>query len=146
MGQNLFSKGACYAAAVRDREESWPYIYMGENEMKFNLSIKVTEAEKSIFHNLISAGKNWFETKGCCEVILSGSPEILFFKQLPNSREAVTETFVLTDLPKRPDRTTRMRIFARPVSDDKIEIEITDLGFGELFRATNKVWKYTVVM
>ena len=33
MGKNLFSKGACYAAAVRDTED-WPYIYMGENEMK----------------------------------------------------------------------------------------------------------------
>lgn len=146
MGQNLFSKGACYAAVVRDREESWPYIYMGENEMKFNLSIKVSEDGKPVFYNLISAGKNWFEARGCCEVILSGSPRIEFFKQWPDSREAVAEAFELTDLPERPDKTTRMRILAKPLSDEKIEIEIKDLGFGEFFRATNKVWKYIVVM
>ncbi len=146
MGQNLFSKGACYAAAARDRGESWPYIYMGENEMKFNLSIKVNDAGNTVFYNLISAGKNWFETKGCCEVILAEGSEIRFFKQLPNSRQAEEETFSLTDLPKRPKRTTRMRINATPLSDDKIEIEIKDLGFGDFFRATNRVWKHTVVI
>ena len=114
--------------------------------MKFNLSLKVKEKGNVAFYNLISAGKNWFEAKGACEVILSGAPEIDFWKQLPNSREAIIETLELTDLPKRPDRTTRLRITATPVSDDKIEIEIKDLGFGEFFRATDKIWRHTIVM
>ena len=146
VGQNLFSKGACYAAAIRDQQNLWPYIYMGENEMKFNLSLKVKEKGNVAFYNLISAGKNWFEAKGTCEVILSGTPEIDFWKQLPNSREAVIETLELSDLPKRPDRTTRVRITATPVADDKIEIEIKDLGFGEFFRATDKIWRHTMVI
>lgn len=146
MGKNLFSKGACYGAALRGQEEKWPYIYMGENEMKFNLSIKVKDHGDVAFYNLISAGKNWFEAKGECEVILSGTPEIDFWKQLPNSREAVIETFELTDLPRRPDKTTRIRILAQAVSDDKISVEIKDLGFGDIFRGTDKVWKYTMVM
>ena len=143
VGQNLFSKGACYAAAIRDQQNLWPYIYMGENEMKFNLSLKVKDKGNVA---LISAGKNWFEAKGTCEVILSGTPEIDFWKQLPNSREAVIETLELSDLPKRPNRTTRVRITATPVSDDKIEIEMKDLGFGEFFRATDKIWRHTIVM
>lgn len=146
MGQNLFSKGACYAGAAKDRGDRWPFIYLGENVMKFNLSIQVNEAGRSVFFNLVSAGKNWFEEKGSCEVILSGSPAVEFWKQLPDSREAVAETVELTDLPERPDRTTRLFISAKPLSDDKIGIEIKDLGFGEMFRATNRVWKYTVVM
>ena len=64
IGKNLFCKGACYAAAIRDRQNLWPYIYMGENEMKFNLSLKVKEKGNVAFYNLISAGKNWFEAKG----------------------------------------------------------------------------------
>lgn len=42
----------------------------------------------------------------------------------------------LEDLPVRPDRTTRLRITASPVANDKIEVEIRDLGFGEFFPAT----------
>lgn len=142
VGKNLYSKGACYAAAIRDHEDEWPYIYMGENEMKFNISLKVRNQGKLEFYHLISAGKNWFESFGECEIVLSGSCEVDFWKQLPNSREAKIETLELTDLPMRPDRTTRLRIIARPVADDKVEIEIKDLGFGEFFRSTDKSWRY----
>ena len=146
LGNNLFSKGACYAGFVRDHEDAWKCIYMGENEMKFNLSLKTKDKGNLSFHTLISAGKNWFETKGQCEVILSGSPEIDFWKQLPNSREAVIETLELTDLPQRPDRTTRLRITVTAIADDAVDVEIRDLGFGEIFKATDKVWKYTMTM
>ena len=146
MGKNLFSKGACYAAWARDNEDQWPFIYMGENEMKFNLSLKVKNHGELQFYNLISAGRNWFEAKGECEVILSDTSEIDFWKQLPNSREAIIETLELTDMPCRPDRTTRIRIIAKPVADDKVNIEIKDMGFGELFRATDKSWHYTMTM
>lgn len=144
MGNNLFSKGACYAAKVRDNENDWNFIYMGENEMKFNLSLKVKNRGQYAFYNLISAGKNWFEVSGSCDVILSDTTEIDFWKQAPNSREATIESLELTDLPERPDRTTRVRIDAKPVSDDKIEITITDVGFGELFRGSDKIWHYTM--
>lgn len=146
MGNNLYSKGACYAGFLRDNGENWNCIYMGENEMKFNLSLKIRDRGDVAFYTLISAGKNWFETKGECEVILSGTGEIDFWKQLPNSREAVIETLELTDLPSRPDRTTRLRISATPVSDEKIEVKIRDLGFGEIYRSTDKVWRYTMTM
>lgn len=146
VGKNLYSKGACFAAKARDLEDKWSFIYMGENEIKFNLSLKVKSKGALSFYNIISAGKNWFETKGQCEVILSDTTEIDFWKQLPNSREAKIETLELTDLPRRPDRTTRVRITATPVADDKIDIEIRDLGFGELFRSTDKVWHYTMTM
>lgn len=146
MGNNLYSKGACYAGYIREHGENWNCIYMGENEMKFNLSLKIRDKGELSFYTLISAGKNWFETTGECEVILSGSGEIDFWKQLPNSREAVIETLELTDLPSRPDRTTRLRITATPVSDEKIEVKIRDLGFGEIYRSTDKVWKYTMTM
>ena len=146
IGKNLYSKGACYAAAIRDMEDKWPYIYIGENEMKFNISIKVNNCGTMEFYNLISAGKNWFEISGECEVILDGKPEIDFWKQLPKSREAVIETLELTDIPKRPNKATRLRITAKPIADDKVEIEIKDMGFGELFRGTDKAWKYTMTM
>ena len=146
MGNNLYSKGACYAGANRDNAEHWKFIYMGEHEMKFNLSLKVRNRGNLAFYTLISAGKNWFETSGECEVILSGSPEIEFWKQLPNSRDAVIESLELTDLPNRPDRTTRLHITAMPLSDEKIEVVIKDMGFGEIYRSTDKTWKYTMTM
>ena len=79
-------------------------------------------------------------------MILDGTMEVDFWKQLPHSKEAVIETLTLTDLPQRPERTTRLRITATPIADDKIEVEIKDLGFGDIFKSTQKVWKYTMEM
>lgn len=144
IGKNIFTQGACYAASVRAGDRPWPYIYMGENEMKFNICLMVKKQGKPVLFDLIEAGKNWFETSGECEVVLSGNTEIAFYKKLPNGTEAKLETLELTDLPRRPDRATRLRITAKPVADDKVEIIIRDLGFGEFFRSSDKSWRYTM--
>lgn len=142
VGKNLYSKGACYAAAVQRGKEAWNYVYLGDNELKLNVSLKVFCDRKEEFYSLLSAGDNWYESVGECEVILAGTPEIDFWLQLPGSREARVEKLTLSDLPKRPDKTTRLRITAKPVSDSRVQIGIRDLGFGELFESSGKVWEY----
>lgn len=141
MGHNLFSQGACYAGIVAEQED-WNFVYIGENDMKYNLSLQVEDGGQQQFVRLISAGRNWFELRGQCEVILDELDEILFWKQKPNSQVATIDKLKLTGLPVRPNKTTRLRIEACPVSDEEIEITIRDLGFGEFFRATDKSWKY----
>ena len=51
MGKNLYSKGACYAAARKcmTEENSWQFVYMGDNEMKVNVSLKVQSQGKTEF-------------------------------------------------------------------------------------------------
>ena len=129
VGKNLYSKGACYAALCSEQQENWDYVYLGDNEMKVNVSLKVRNMGKAEFYTLISAGDNWYETQGMCEVILAGTPEIDFWLQPPGTREAKVEKLKLLDLPERPDKATRLRITAKPVSDTKVWIQIRDLGF-----------------
>lgn len=145
IGRNLYSKGACYAAAVQDGAKDWEYVYLGDNEMKVNVSLKLYNKGNMEFFTLISAGDNWYETVGTCEVILDGTPEIAFWLQAPNSRDAKIERLELSDLPKRPNRTTRLRITAKPLSDTKVQIQIKDMGFGEIFKSSDKIWEYVMV-
>lgn len=79
-------------------------------------------------------------------MILDGTPEIEFWIQQPESREAHVELLELTDLPARPRRTTRLRITATPVSDREIRVVIKDLGFGEIVPASNKTWEHTMAL
>lgn len=145
IGRNLYSKGACYAAAVQEGAKDWEYVYLGDNEMKVNVSLKLYNKGNMEFFTLISAGDNWYETVGTCEVILDGTPEIAFWLQAPNSRDAKIERLELSDLPKRPNRTTRLRITAKPLSDTKVQIQIKDMGFGEIFKSSDKIWEYVMV-
>lgn len=144
LGKNLYSKGACYAAGIKAEWLPWHYVYMGDNEMKVNLSIKVHDAGEISFYTLISAGENWYEARGECEILLDGTPEIDFWLQQAESREAKIESLELTDLPKRPNKMTRLRIIAKPLADDCIKVNIKDLGFGEIYKSSEKSWEYVI--
>ena len=144
MGKNLYSKGACYAGAIKDGCRDWPFVYMGDNELKLNVSLKVSDQNEMKFLTLVNAGDNWYESHGECEVILEGSPEIEVWVQRLDNRQSRMEVLELSDLPKRESRMTRLRISAKATGDKQVVIEIKDLGFGELVPATNKTWSHTV--
>ena len=119
---------------------------MGDNELKINVFLKVVDQKTPRFFTLANAGDSWYEAKGECEVILDGVPEIEFWIQKPESREAHVEVLELTDLPKRENRTTRLRITASPVSDRQVRLTIKDLGFGELVPSTNQTWEHVICL
>ena len=144
LGKNLYSKGACYAGAVKDGKKDWKYLYIGDNELKMNLALKVNDKNEMSFFNLINAGDNWYETGGECEVILDGTPEIEVWVQRLDNRQTRIEVLELRDLPDRENRMTRLRISAKAQSDKQVMITIKDLGFGEIVPSSGKVWKHTI--
>ena len=143
-GKNLYSKGACYAGVIRDGKMNWPYLYLGDHELKLNLSLKVVCKNEMKFYSLIEAGESWYETSGECEIILDGTPEIEFWIQKLDSRQAMVEVLELHDMPPRENRTTRLRIQALPISDKEIKLTIKDLGFGEIVPASNRIWEHHI--
>ncbi len=144
LGKNLFSKGACYAGMIRDGKKEWPFLFIGDHELKVNVSLKVLDRNEMKFITLLSAGENWFDVKGECEVILDGTKEVEFWIQRPDSRQATVELLELNDLPERENRTTRLRITVAPISDRDVRISIRDLGFGELVLSSGKVWEHDI--
>lgn len=146
MGKNLFCKGACYGAAVKSGKTDWPYIYMGDNELRMNVSLEVTDQGEKKMLSLIDAGDNWYEAGGEWEVILKGSPSVEVTFQSLGSKEAVIRSLELTDLPGREEMVTRLRITVKPAASDRIRFTIRDMGFGEITKASEKVWEYTVAV
>lgn len=146
VGKNLYSKGACYAGFIKEGKRDWPFVYIGDNELKLNLYLKVLVGNEMQFFTLITAGQSWFDEVGECEVILDGTPEIEVWIQRPESREAHVELLELTDMVERERRTSRLRITAEPISDRKIKITIRDLGFGEIVPSSNRTWEHTVCL
>lgn len=146
MGRNLFSKGACYAAAARSGQSDWPYLYMGDNEMKVTVGIKAENQGKIDLLPLIRAGESWYDAAGSCEAILSGTPSVDFWFQMPGSKKAVARSVTLTGFPEREDKMTRLRISAKSEAADKIRFTIQDMGFGEIARSSEKSWEYVVTV
>lgn len=144
IGQNLYTRGAVYAAMVKTKSVNWGYTYVGDHELKLNVSLKVSDLNELKFYPLIRAGESWYEEKGECEAILDGSPEVEIYIGKPDSRKTVVSVLKLKDLPVRENRLTRLRITATPVSDRKVSIKILDLGFGEIARGSGKTFTTTI--
>lgn len=146
MGKNLFSKGACYAAAAKAGTEAWPYIYMGDDEVKVNIGLKVENKGRQEMFSLIRAGDNWYEAYGECEVILDGSPSVEFWLKPPKSKTAIVQSLELTGMPERENRATRLRITLKPEAVDRIRICIRDMGFGGFIKSSEQVWEHTLTI
>lgn len=144
IGKNLYSKGACFAGFVKQDGFKWNYAYIGSNELKMNVSLKVNDDNKIQFHSILDAGESWFQSQGECEVILMGSKEIEFWIQRPESRSATVEKLVLDSLPDREEGTTRLRISAKALSDKEVELTIRDLGFGEIAPGSQKSFTHKI--
>ena len=144
MGKNLFSKGACYGAAIKAAPAGWKYVYMGDNEIRMNISLKVRRKGRQEFYTLIMAGESWYEETGECEVILGKDSSIDFYLTPPDSREAVIRRLELNGLPDREERTTRLRILAEPLARNQVKLTIKDMGFGEIVKSSDKTWEYVM--
>lgn len=142
LGKNLYSKGACFAGMVRLSLKEWPYVYIGDNELKLNISLKVIDSNELKLVTLLSAGENWYDEKGECECILDGTPSLELYVRKPDERRDEAVNLPLLDFPERENRTSRIRIEAIPLSDTEVKMVITDLGFGEFFPQTKKTWEH----
>lgn len=144
-GNNLFAKGACYRAAENaGAQPLQPYLFFGADKIPCNVGIAVREGQREGTHVLIPAGANWYDAKAECEVILYDKPvvDLLF---LPIRGDVVLKESILLDgLPERPRRATRLKIEVSFTGTAQCKIQIWDLGFGELYPATDLVWEEMV--
>ncbi|WP_026653954.1 DUF5716 family protein [Butyrivibrio proteoclasticus] len=142
-GNNLFSKGACIAARerIRPTEGVGRFVYLGEDKLKSNLGMQVLKCGTEVYYALLDAGVNWFEAQKDFDIIMDPSGILnIQITPLTGKMPRVVQ-FYLDGLEKRPKGTTRLKIDLYMSSVNEVEVKVTDLGFGEIFPATGKVWE-----
>lgn len=143
-GNNLYSKGACYAAMEKVHPDGAlsGYVYLGEDKLKANIGIKALRRGEDSYLAILDAGINWYEAKTDFDLILE-SGNTLYFTITPLTGGNVTEKAVVLDgLPERPRSTTRLRIHAEMTAIHVLSLEIADMGFGELFKSSGRAWSH----
>ncbi len=145
LGQNLFSKGACYYA-MREKATSEEFIYLGESKTRADIEIALKDKGKAMSYPLCRAGRNWYDEDEKIEVILEGEERIDLVLRSPDGTQDKVEVLDLKGLEKRPNRMTRLSIKARPSAEDTVRIRVEDLGFGDIYPSGGKVWEYKVTI
>ena len=141
-GDNLFAKGACYAAYVRNGGGRLKdYLFLGKDIVRKNISIDMVVDGKLMVYPLVIAGRHWYEADKTIEFISDDTGKV----QLNiSSMDTGTRSHIsinTSELPKRPAGTTRLKLDIKFNSPDSCSAKVTDLGFGELFPASGMAFK-----
>ncbi len=159
LGDNLYSKGACYVGRNRmEASEKSRYTFVSSEQLSANVGLNAMIGGKSVCHPLLTRGTNWYEAEAECAFYLdrdcsfslnvssraeeadsysSGNPRS-FYQRRKDEKEVVVS---LDGVPSRPDKATRIHLKVSCPGADVIHLTMEDLGLGELYPATHKIWE-----
>lgn len=145
-GNNLYCKGACYAMMdkINPSEVYKSHVFLGEDKVKANVGLKALRRGEDSYLAILDAGSNWFEAKADFEIILDEGNEIGFVITSLTGGHVNEKTIVLDGLPERPRGTTRLAIHIEMSSVNTLELEIEDLGFGQIIKSSGRAWTQTL--
>ena len=115
-------------------------MYLGEDLVRTNVGMEMVVHGMNGYYPLVMAGMNWYDVSHSCDFILDEKEDLTFITSAMEGGERKQYAMQLTDLPKRPNRTTRLRMEVNAVSAKECIIKVTDMGFGDMFPSTGKIW------
>ncbi len=145
-GNNLYAKGACYGAKNKIVKTilSESHVFLGNDKLKSNVGINVLNRGEKAYLPLLDAGVNWFEAKKECDLYLNLGNKLSFVVTPLTGKNPEVVDITLFDLPKRPQKATRIHVNIEMIAESKMQVKIKDLGFGELFPASDIEWNEVI--
>lgn len=142
-GQNLFTKGACYAAKEFTGEDSKfdEYLFLSSDMIMSTFFIQAYYDAKTSDVILAKAGTPWYQIDEKLDIILDDEQNITIHVQDVVKRETVLYSLELTGLPKRPNKLTRIGIRIRFVNKETAIVTAKDKGFGDFYPSTDRIWE-----
>ena len=143
---SVFSRGGVVIGADDlARTTAFPYTIICEGRIQASIKIETgrrTEPEVTLAHK----GSCWYDVYSVNDFILDESDSIEIKVELSKGKLSRSVNIPLDNFPKRPPRTTRVRIILKFVSENEAAIQIIDQGFGDLFPATGAVKRSKIML
>ena len=89
---------------------------------------------------LVDAGVNWYEAVAKYDFILAAEPAVPVIVTPLDGKDVRTVEIELPGLPIRPAKATRITLKISFKSEHQALIRIYDMGFGEMYPSSGKVW------
>lgn len=143
IGQNLYTKGACYAAKELAGDSKLDdFILLNDDMITSSLSIRCYVDAGIRDVKLLEAAIPWYEAKNTVELILDDEEVLEFVLYNIMTREIVREKLILNNLPNRPNKMTRLQLNISCTNRSTVNISIKDLGFGDIYPSTDRNWEF----
>lgn len=141
-GQNLFARGACYAARELSGEGKLEdCLFLDEDMIASNISLRLYKDAEIQDVLMAKAGALWSEVDASVDVIPDEEEEIQVTVQNVLKREVRAHMLSLSGFSGRENKMTRFTIRIRFADSKTCIVTLKDNGFGEFCPATNRVWE-----
>ena len=137
LGNNLYSKGACYAAFKRAYNYEEALVYLDETKMMDQVCLKLRMHGKDKWYPIVPWGSRWYEADTSFELLLENTDDIEIHIESLAGAELQVERISLKGLPKRNNYTLRLQVKVMLMDEKRCQISMKDVGFGEFFPATD---------
>ena len=139
LGNNLFSKGACYGMLERftPGENAGKYVFLGNDKLKSNIGMKIRRRGEETYLALLDAGNSWKKAGTTWEFYLREEKKVELTITSLSSGRKWDVPIVLEQL---PGDIARIRMTICMKEENLLEAEFEDLGFGEYRPAENRCW------
>lgn len=142
--ENIFAKGAVYAACEYLRENSvYPFSIMCEGRIDVDISMEIAQGNNQRTLALASVGNNWYETKEDFDIIPDQETSIRMKVKRLGERMPIMIEVPMDGFPKRPQKVSRVNVALSFVSEKMFTVTLTDKGFGEFFPGTDATVRKT---
>lgn len=130
----VFAKGASYKAAdYLNDTTSYPFTCICEGRLDTTVSLNVRHKGQETSVVLAAAGDSWYEMHATLDVITEQQDSVDLVLTPLDAKKPKTVNIPLEGFPKRPERTTRVRVQVTFMDERTMEVTLKDIGFGELF-------------
>lgn len=143
-GKNLYTKGACYAGVMDVHSEKLETIYFCNYKTRKNIFLKALDKEREYMYPLAEAGKNRYQIKKKCCILLEGEPILDVWIQHPGTKKAVIESLELQGLEPITGKGCRLEIQIKGSGEAGLQLLVRDIGLGKILPGSNQEWEYEV--
>lgn len=136
---SLFAIGASLYARSLNQAKASDVLLFCDTRTINTVSLNVTVNDRRAKLVMVSAGSSWYEVDTYAELIPKSQKYVdIEIDSVDRYKPSRTLRMELSDFPVRPDRCTRISVEIKFLNLNTLQIEIKDLGFGEIFPSSGK--------
>lgn len=140
-GQNLFVKGAGYAAKLFAAGEEKRYLLIGDRVLKSGISMRVFRDGVFSEHRMAAIGQDYEMAGSDADIIMDDTNELDFIVSSVFHKDPVCAIMTLETLNLRSDRSVRLNVRLTFPDRDTCVITVRDTGFGEIYETDHRIWE-----
>lgn len=137
IGNNLYSKGACYTAYRKLYPHIEDPVYLSDTKLTDQITVNLRVNGQEMWYPLVSWGSQWYESNNQWEVLVENLNAIEFHVESLVQGTLRTEVISLDKFPKRAGYSMRLQMETHFLDEKTCKITVKDMGFGEFFLPTD---------